>query len=213
MPSWYDMGCIWPFVEAYLGWIPSMALYGCARRCEPTPENMQRLLRQLAQWGIRPEAFAQLPFGTLVQMLDALALRELRRCDDPAVQGPYWDGATFPRLELRVAARYRHQSPSRAWARGVFETAVRPQRLLTVFPGRAFRAVLPMLQERGRDFYVHQVRVRRYRDCRGFIELLKVEVTTLYCVVADFEIFLRCTSARLFDEFDTASSSSESDTW
>ena len=187
-----------------------MALYACARQCEPTPENIQRLLRQLPQWGVRPPAFARLPFGTLVQMLDALALRELRRCDDPAVQGAWWHGSKFPRLELRAAVRYRRQSPARHWTRGVREKTVSPQRLLTVFPGHAFRSVLPMLQEQGRDFYVHKLRSRRYTDFYGRIEGLQVDVTTLYCVVADFEVFLRCTAAYDFDPED-ASSSSASD--
>ena len=165
----------------------------------------------LAVCGLRLPLAPQIPFGILVRLLDALALSRVRCHDDPTLQGPWWHGHTLPRLELRVAVRYLQQTPVRKWGSGVRGSPVGEERLSTIFPEKAFEAAVQSLQERGRDFHVHWVCSRRYRDRHGYIEGLKVEVTTLYCVIMDFEVLLRCTRANEFDPAITQSSS-ETDT-
>ena len=211
MLRWYDVACAWPMIEAYLGWLPCLALQTCARRCEPSQPSLMRLMGHLAACGLRLPLAPQLPFGILVRVLHTLALSRVRCHDDPALRGPWWHGFTLPRLEQRVAVRYLRQNPARRWGSGVRGSPIGAERLPTVFPETAFGAAVRSLQERGRDFYVHRIRSRRYRDHHGYIEGLKVEVTTLYCVVMDFEVLLRCTRASDFDPAATPSNS-ETDT-
>lgn len=138
-----------------------------------------RLMGHLAACGLRLPLAPQLPFGILVRLLYTLALSRVRCHDHPALRGPWWHGFTLPRLELRVAVRYLRQTPARRWGSGVRGSPIRAERLPTVFPETAFEAAVRSLQERGRDFYVHRIRSRRYRDHHGYIEGLKVEVTTV----------------------------------
>ena len=197
MLCWYDLVCAWPMIEAYLGWIPCLSLQRCARRCEPSHQSVRRLVDHLAKCGLLLPPAPQLPFGTLVRLLEALALPTVRRFDDPTVQGPSWqgDGATAPRMELRVAVRYLRQAPARPWDNKVRGARIAAQFLQTAFPANAFGAALRSLQERGRDFYLHRTCSRRYRDLHGYIHTNNVQVTTLYCVVMDFEVLLRCSRA------------------
>ena len=212
MPSWTDLMCALPLIESYLGWIPCMYLQRCARSCGPSQENHQRLLDHLAACGLQLPNEPRLPFGVLVRLLEALALAQLRRFDDPSVQGPWWHGHTLPRLELRVAVRYRQQTPTRRWpSSSVRGTPIAPERLATAFPELAFQTALPTLQQHGRAFHLHRICSKRFTDLHGYVEGMKVEVTTLYCIVLDFEVYLRCTRASEFDPAATQSSS-ESDT-
>ena len=212
MLHWYDLVCAWPMVEACLGWIPCLYLQGCARRCAPSQQGIRRLLDHLAKCGLLLPPTPQVPFGTLVRLLEALALSTVRRFDDPSIQGPSWqgDGTAAPRMELRVAVRYLRQAPARPWDNKVRGTRIAAQFLQTVFPEHAFDAALRFLQERGRDFYLHRTCSRRYRDLNGYIHANNVQVTTLHCVVMDFEVLLRCSRAR--DPVVMMPCSSESDT-
>ena len=94
------MVCVWPMVEAYLGWLPYLALHTSARRCKPTYESIQGPLRPLALCGLH---FRLLPFSTLVQLLNASALRKLRRFDPEIVPPPMLPlGGILQRLVLQV---------------------------------------------------------------------------------------------------------------
>ena len=83
------------------------------------------------------------------------------------------------------------------------------QRLPNAFPGTAFAEALPLLQELGSHFHLHQVTARRYVDYHGYVEGMRIEVTSLYCLICSgFEVLLRCTQA---NDFDPALQSSDSD--
>ena len=205
MSRWADLMCALPMIEAYLGWIPCMYLQMCARSCGPSQDSNQRLLRHLSACGLRLPSTPQLPFGVMVRLLEALGLANLRRFDDPSVQGPCWQGE--PGLELRVAIRHRQQAPSRLWPMCIRGTPVSAEHLVTSFPKMAFQAAIPTLLQHGRNFYLHKFSFKRFRDLTWYTEGVKVEVTTLYCVVLDFEVYLRCTRATEFDPEDTQTSS------
>ena len=111
-----------------------------------------------------------------------------------------------------MAVRYRQQTPTRRWpSSSVRGTPIAPERLATAFPELAFQTALPTLQQHGRAFHLHRICSKRFTDLHGYVEGMKVEVTTLYCIVLDFEVYLRCTRASEFDPAATQSSS-ESDT-
>lgn len=44
------------------------------------------------------------------------------------------------------------------------------------------------------QIHLHRVRARRYSDYNGHVEGMLIEVTSLYCVVAGFEVMLRTTA-------------------
>ena len=111
-------------------------------------------------------------------------------------------------MELRVFFRYRVQHPRRKWPARLRGTPIGVHRLPHAFPGTAFAGALPLLQELGSHFLLHQVTARRHSDYHGYIEGMRIDVISLYCLVSGFEVLLRCTTAH---EFDPALPSSDSD--
>lgn len=211
MVSWFDLACAWGIVEGYLGWLPCLALHSCHRRCQPDAATIQRLRDELADSGVRlPLGIVQhqLAFGTALQILRALCVLPLLRFDDAALQGPWWHGRTLPRTELRVFFRYHVQNPRRRWPRRLPGNPIGVHRLPHAFPGAAFAGAIPLLQDLGSRFHLHQVAARRYSDHYGYIEGMRIDVTSLYCVVCGFELLLRCTTAH---EFDPEAPSTDSD--
>ena len=211
MVSWFHLACAWGIVEECLGWLPCLALHSCHRRCQPDPATIRRLRNELADAGLRlPLATVQqrLPFGVALQLLQAMCILPLLRFDDATLQGPWWHGHTLPRMELRVFFRYRVQHPRRKWPARLRGTPIGVHRLPHAFPGTAFAGALPLLQELGSHLLLHQVTARRHSDYHGYIEGMRIDVISLYCLVSGFEVLLRCTTAH---EFDPALPSSDSD--
>lgn len=207
MVTWFDLVAAWATVEAFLGWLPCLALHASHRRCIPTQESIQHVRRQLADFGLPLPPCTVLPFSHMVHVLDAF-VAFLRRFDDSTLQGPWWHGHTLPCVERRVAIRYRRQAPPRRWGSSVRGSPISLPRLAAAFPRQIFRPAIEFLEEHGRQFHLHRVKARRYSDYSGHVEGMLIEVTSLYCVVAGFEVMLRTTAAHAFDPAESQSSTS-----
>lgn len=211
MVSWFDLVVAWALLEEYLGWLPCLKLYAAHRLCIPTPQSIERLRRQLADFGLRLPAHTHLPVHAMIPTLYALSASFLLRFDDPTLQGPWWHGHTLPRVERRVAIRYKRQAPPRNWGSSVRGSPISAERVATAFPGHVFRPAIEFLQEHGTAFYLHRVKARRYTEVRGYIEEMVIEVTSLYCVVEGFEVLMRTSAAREADPAQSQTSSSDSE--
>eukprot|EP00435_Cladocopium_sp_Y103_P022664 s242_g5.t1 len=146
MVSWFDLVVAWALMEEYLGWLPCLKLWAAHRLCLPTPEAIDRLRRQLAEFGLSLAPIVQLPAHVMVPLLYALCVGFLQRFDDLTLHGPWWHGHTLPRVERRVAIRYKRQSPPRTWGSSVRGSPVSVQGVATAFPGHVFRAAIEYLQ-------------------------------------------------------------------
>ena len=205
--TWFALVAVWPLVEEFLGWRPCLKLYAAHRLCIPTPEGIERLRRQLADFGLHLPAVTHLPVHVMVPTLFALSVSFLQRFDDPTLQGPWWHGHTLPRVERRVAIRYKRQAPRREWGSSVRGSPIPVQRVATAFPGHVFRPAIEFVQEHGAQFFLHRVKARRLTEAAGYVEGMLIEVTTLYCVIGGFGVLMRASAAH---EFDPAESQSDS---
>ena len=192
-------------VETFLGWIPCLALQMTCRHIL-TQESLHRLQQQLAQVGLDLPFDTPLRFGIQIKLLKALALSEILRCNDSDIEGSWWHRKISPQIELRVALRYQVQRPARPWYT-INGRAHPHDQLSLAFPHGAFATILPRLADHGRNFYRHRVTTRSRHDYGYNIQGLRLEVTSLYCVVLGFELCLRVSVATPFGPDDDSNNS------
>ena len=193
MPRFEELQPALPTVEWFLGWIACLRL-AATRRNAIHPGTLLRLEQHLRRFGFTVLPEAPPSFGLQVQCLWALVIAPLKRLQNIP---RYYDGGA-PTPERRVHVRHVGFYSWQCF-RGARVDA--HQVCGNVFPHSSFDRALPLLRAHGRAFERTQHVTRS--------DQFNVEVTSLHCVLLDFEVVLRMTIREEVD-YDSSAWSSDS---
>ena len=203
-------------LAAMIGWLPLLKLSGSNRAIRQALHQHARglLFVQLGRCGLLLAPTTPLGLGTLAHLLYTMVLLPMLRQDCKNLRHSWWHGPTVPTVECRVAVRHKVQNPRRRWQNppsGRGTRRMQRENLRGLFPDNAFADALTTLTRHGDNFLCHRWVHRQADDAGGYLLGLRLEVLTLYCTVAGFEVYLRWSHGRYFDPQDSPSSGSYSD--